>query len=96
MELPLLAVEAAVETLGAVTNPLFWDKEGSSTLRRRGMTGSRGGTRAGELVSDVLSGAGPVSSNNKKCVVLCVPNRINKTGLICTHQDQLPTKWWKR
>jgi hypothetical protein len=35
--LPLLAVEAVVEMLGAVINLLYWDEEVSSILRRRGM-----------------------------------------------------------
>jgi hypothetical protein len=51
---------------------------------------------AGELALDVLWGAGLVSGNNRKCVVLCVPNHSKKTGLVCTHQDQLPARWRKQ
>jgi hypothetical protein len=36
-EVPTLAVDAAVDTLGAVKKPLFWDAEDTSTFARRGM-----------------------------------------------------------
>jgi hypothetical protein len=36
-EVPWLVVEAVVEMLGAVTNPLFWREEETSTSRSRGM-----------------------------------------------------------
>ena len=36
-EVPTLAVDAAVDTLGAVKKPLFWDAEDTSMFARRGM-----------------------------------------------------------
>jgi hypothetical protein len=56
-------------------------------LRRRGQLyikekrhGRGGGMGVRELVSIVLLGAGSVSSNNKSCVVLCMPTVVTKLG----------------
>jgi hypothetical protein len=56
-------------------------------LRRRGQLfieenrhGRGGGTGVRELVSIMLLGAGLVSSNNKSCVVLCMPTVVTKLG----------------
>jgi hypothetical protein len=40
---PTLAVDAAVETLGAVKKPHFWAMEETSTFARRGMVGDGSG-----------------------------------------------------
>ncbi len=42
-EVPTLAVDAAVETLGAVKKLHFWAMEATSTFARRGMVGDGSG-----------------------------------------------------